>query len=70
MGWDIEYLRYDIPLRLDAHGGEKERLHARLHYELGERCKDALRPVLSDPRYAEILWSDLDSMIGAPESPE
>ena len=67
MGWDIETLRYDVPLRLDSHGGEKERFHDQLHAELRERCREALRPVLSDPRYAEIMLFDITSIIGEDE---
>lgn len=67
MGWDIERVCFEIDLRLDSHGGDKERQHDALQTELRERCREALRPVLSDPKFAEILLWDVGSMLGDEE---
>jgi len=55
MGWDCEDVALTVSLRLDAHGGDKEREHGALAADFRQRLWEAVRPVLTDPRYAEII---------------
>lgn len=45
MGWQVE--RWQVSVRLDAHGGDKEREHDRLWEEM----QAALQAVMDDPRF-------------------
>lgn len=67
MGWDLEHVEYRIALRLDSHGGDKERRHDVLAQEFRAAMAGAVRPVLEDPRFAEILLFEPDYYLDAEE---
>lgn len=60
MGWGIEEIGLRIALRLDEHGGDKEREHEQLAKELSKKLRQAELDVISDPKYSEILLYSLD----------
>lgn len=60
MGWEHRDLVDRIAVRLDAHGGEKERRHEILAQELEAELKGAILAVLRKPKYAEILLFDAE----------
>lgn len=60
MGWECRDVGFTVALRLDSHGGDKERAHEQLAGELDERVRAAVIEVISDPRYAEILLFEPD----------
>lgn len=64
MGWDIEDAGFGIVMRLDAHAGDKERRHAELADELRGLLKEAIRPVLTNPKFEEILLYDASYYLG------
>ena len=68
MGWEARDVGFTVALRLDSHGGDREREHEKLADELDARLRAAVLAVIREPRYAPILaftaehyeswWSD------------
>lgn len=60
MGWECRDVGFTVSLRLDSHGGERERADEQLADELDKRVRAAVLEVIRDPRYAEILMFEPD----------
>lgn len=56
MGWEVRDLGpMQVSVRLDSHGGDREREDEALAEELSARLHDAVVAVLRDEKYARIL---------------
>lgn len=58
MGWECRESGFTVTLRLDSHGGDRERADEKLAEELDRRLREAVLSVISEPQYASILLFD------------
>jgi hypothetical protein len=68
VGWEVQDLNFEIALRLDAHGGDKEREHEQLATELAEKLNRAVLAVLQEPQYRAILLFEPEFYVHIPEN--
>ena len=62
MGYDVQHIGFEIALRLDSHGGDKERRHEQMSKDIEREYRAALRPVLE--KYREILMFEPSYYLG------
>lgn len=55
MGWEARDVGFVIHLRLDSHGGDREREDEELADEVDAKIREAIVAVIKDPRYERIM---------------